>query len=244
MLPALSVLIEVQALDTAIDAARKTLADFPIKEKNAGDGVAAATAALNAAKATLNDANAARKVVEKDIAAIDTRLARFEEHKASVKTNEQFHALQHETAVSQQEKATLEEKVIEMMVAADTLMAHVKDAEGVLASANAALAEIKAQFAREKGALEAELTTLSADRATKITGLDKPTVAKYEQVRKARKGIAVTEMVKGHCVACHMGLRPAVEVQIKRNDSIYTCDSCQRILYYVAPTAPTEGAQQ
>ncbi len=242
MLPALSVLIEIQALDTAIDAARKTLNDYPIKEKSAGDGVTAATAALNHAKQVLNDATAARRVVEKDIAGIDTRLARFEEHKASVKTNEQFHALQHETQVSLEEKAGLEEKVLEMLMAADGLAANVKTAEGHLATANAALAEIRAQFAKEKGALEAEIARLSAERATKTPSLDKATLARYEQVRKARKGLAVAELVKGHCVACHMGVRPAVETQIKRNDTLIQCDSCQRILYYVAPpAAPAEG---
>lgn len=246
MLPALAVLIELQALDAAIDAARKKLADFPVAEKRAGDGVLAATAALDAAKATLNDANAARRVVEKDVAGIDARLARFEEHKAAVKTNEQFHALQHETEVSKQEKAALEEKVLEMMMAADDLAAKVKAAEDILAKAKKDLAAVQAQFAAEKGALEAEIRDLSATRDGKTPGVDKPALAKYEQIRKARKGLALAEMVKGHCVACQIGLRPAVETQIKRNDAIMQCDSCQRILYYVpAPAEPAaaDGAQ-
>ena len=78
MLPALSVLIELQALDSALDAARKRLADFPAAEKQSSQQVASATAALDAAKTTLNDSNAARKLIETDVAAVDERLARFE----------------------------------------------------------------------------------------------------------------------------------------------------------------------
>ena len=39
------------------------------------------------------------------------------------------------------------------------------------------------------------------------------------------------------CEACHVRLRPHVTQQIRRNDSIVQCESCQRILYYVAPAA-------
>ena len=37
----------------------------------------------------------------------------------------------------------------------------------------------------------------------------------------------------------HVRLRPHVVQQVRRNDSIVQCDSCQRILYVVAPA---EGA--
>lgn len=240
MLPALSVLIDLQALDSAIDAARRRLAEFPVAEKAATDAVAAATAGLASTQQTLADAAAARKLVEKDVAAVDTRLARFEEHKASVKTNEQFHALQHEMAVGQAEKAALEERVIEMMVSADQLVADVKAAEGRLAEATAALAALRAAHAAEKGVLEAEIARLLGDRAAKAPGVDKPTFSRYEQLLKNRKGIAVAEMVSGHCAACHMSLRPAVEGQIKRNEAILQCDSCQRILYFVPPPQAAE----
>lgn len=240
MLPALSALIDLQALDSAIDAARRRLAEFPVAEKAATDTVAAATANLAAMKQTLSDATAARKLVEKDIAAVDVRMARFEEHKAAVKTNEQFHALQHEMAVGQTEKAALEERVIGMLVDADQLIADVKASEGRLADANAALAALRAAHAAEQGVLDAEIARLVAERGMKAPAVDKATFARYEQILKNRKGLAVAEMVKGHCTACHMSLRPAVEGQIKRNEAIVQCDSCQRILFFVTPPAAAE----
>lgn len=237
MLAALSVLIELQALDSALEAARKRLADFPAAEKLSSQQVATATAGLDAAKGALNDSTAARKLVEKDVAGVDTRMARFEEHKAAVKTNEQFHALQHEMEMGKQEKAVLEERVLEMMMDADALAEKVKAAEGVLAQANAALKAMQAEHAKDKAVLEAEIAALMADRATKTPGVDKATLAKYETLLKGRKGIAISQMVNGGCTACHMGLRPAVQAQVKKNDALHTCENCQRILYYLAPTA-------
>jgi predicted nucleic acid-binding Zn-ribbon protein len=57
-----------------------------------------------------------------------------------------------------------------------------------------------------------------------------------------RKGIAVTMATRdGLCSVCHVRLRPPVFQQVRANDAIIQCDSCQRILYYVPPPPPLEG---
>lgn len=243
MLPALAVLIDIQALDAAMDAARRRLAEIPAAEKAGTQGIAAATAALAAARARFNDATTARKAVEKDVAAQDSRLARFDEHKAAVKTNDEFHALQREIATAESEKGVLEERVIEMLLEADDLTAQVKDAEARLADAEKALAAMRAAHASEKTSLDADIARLTAEKQSKAAGVDKPTLARYETLLKGRKGVAVARMDAAEiCTACHVKLRPAVAIQVRRNDSIVTCDSCQRILYYVPPAAAPRDA--
>ena len=64
-----------------------------------------------------------------------------------------------------------------------------------------------------------------------------PLLARYEQLLKQRRGLAVARMNSEMCAACHVRLRPHVTQQIRRNDEIVACESCQRILYYVEPTA-------
>jgi len=245
MLPALSVLIELQALDSAIDAARKRLVEIPALEKSGTQQVAAATAVVDAAKKEAADSAAARKLVEKDVAAIDARLSKFEDHKAVVKTNDEFHALQREVAASQEQKGVLEEKVLEFMMEADTLAAKVKEAEGGLGAAKKALDAMRAVHASEKTALEGKVAELVAERTKVATGLDKPTLSKYEQLLKGRRGIAISRMEGELCTACHLAMRPAVAAKVRRNEELITCDNCQRILYYVPPPAaasepPTE----
>jgi predicted nucleic acid-binding Zn-ribbon protein len=45
--------------------------------------------------------------------------------------------------------------------------------------------------------------------------------------------VAVAAIEGELCTACHVRLRPAMVQLVRRNDDIVTCDSCQRILYYV-----------
>jgi predicted nucleic acid-binding Zn-ribbon protein len=65
-----------------------------------------------------------------------------------------------------------------------------------------------------------------------------PLLAKYEQLLKQRRGIAVAQMAGETCRACHVRLRPHVAQIIRRNDEIIQCESCQRILYFEPPAAP------
>ena len=63
-------------------------------------------------------------------------------------------------------------------------------------------------------------------------------LATFEQVAKKRHGIAVAEAKDGICTICHVRLQPQVFNTVRRNEEILQCDSCNRILYFVAPQAP------
>ena len=54
---------------------------------------------------------------------------------------------------------------------------------------------------------------------------------RYERARKARKGIGVAEVADGRCTICNIGLRPQFYQDVKKGDSVLSCENCQRILY-------------
>lgn len=237
MLEALSSLIALQALDSAADAARKRINEIPAAERVLDAAVAAAQAAVDSAKAAAKDNADARRALEKDAAAIDARMAKFEDHKAAVKTNQEFQALTHEIEVALAGKSALEDQIIALMDEADTLDTRLKDAEGVLAAQRGHADAEKKILQADRAAQDAELTRLSAARVPAAGAVPAPVLAKYEQLLKGRKGVAVAAMLNGLCTGCHVRLRPNVEQQVRKSDAIVTCDSCQRILYYMAAAA-------
>ena len=74
------------------------------------------------------------------------RLSKFREQGMAVKTNQEFHAIQHEIAFAQTEIKKLEDTMLERMIEADDLTAALKSAETQLA------AETKAIDAERKAA--------------------------------------------------------------------------------------------
>jgi len=134
VLQVLQTLIALQALDTAAENARRRLAELPGAEQAIDRKIAAARAATEAAKATHAENQRQRRELEKQVAAVDARLAKFDDHRAAVKTNHEYTALLHEIATAKTEKDGLEEQILVLMEAADTLQASVKEAERVVAA--------------------------------------------------------------------------------------------------------------
>ncbi len=235
VLPALAALVSLQELDSLADRARRRLADLPAAEDALNARIAEATAAVEALKAQLADNQTARRTLEKDVALVDARLARFDDHKAAVKTNQEYTALLHEIAMAKAEKDGIEDQILGLMEAADVLTAERKAAEATLADAQREVATARADLGKERIALDDELLRLVHDRAREAKAVDAPLLARYEQLLKQRRGIAVAAMKGETCEACFVRQRPHVAQQIRRNDSIVQCESCQRILYYKTP---------
>jgi predicted nucleic acid-binding Zn-ribbon protein len=240
MLPDLERLIELQRLETAIAEARKQIAAYPDRVQSAEARLEDARRSVDVAKQRLKTSQDERRALEKDAALYQGRLSKFKDQQAAVKTNREYQALGHEIETAQQELSAIEEKEIEKMVEADGLTADVKHAETAFAAQQKDVDAEKTALARQMTETEASLQQAQAARAQLVTQVPAPLVALFEQVAKGRKGIAVCLAQDGLCSVCHVRLRPHVYQQVRHNDSIIQCDSCQRILHYVPPATPVE----
>jgi len=244
MLTSLAALVALQSIDSAADASRRRLAELRKAEQAVDATIAAAKGEVDAAKGRWQEGQTARRALEKDVAGVDARLTRFDEHKAAVKTNQEYTALLHEIATAKGEKDRLEEQILVLMEDADSLAADVKRAEAELARVSKEGDQTRAGLAAERTALEAELAQLSARRAEHRATIEARALATYDQLLKVRRGLAVAPMVGEICMACHVRLRPHFTQMIRRNEGIVQCESCQRILYFepATPGAPATEA--
>jgi predicted nucleic acid-binding Zn-ribbon protein len=243
MSPDLQRLIDLQRLETTIADAKATIAAHPQRLADADAQLAAATEALESAKNRLKDNQDARRALEKDVALYQGRLAKFRDQQSAVKTNKEYQALGHEIETAQRDLGGVEEKVIERMVEADGIAADVKQAEAAYAARKKEIDARKKEMGEALTTVEATLKRATDDRAALLKEIDQRLVTTFEQVARVRKGIAVTTATRdGLCSVCHVRLRPQVFQQVRHNDTIIQCDSCQRILYYVPPPPPAEGA--
>ena len=240
MSPDLQRLIDLQRLETTIADAKATIAAHPQRLAEAEAQLAAATQLLDAARNRLKENQDARRTLEKDVALYQGRLSKFKDQQSAVKTNKEYQALGHEIETAQRDLGVVEEKVIERMVEADAIAADVARAESVFAARRKEIEAEKKRLVDELATVEASLKAATEARAALLPQIDSRLVATFEQVARVRKGIAVTLATRdGLCSVCHVRLRPQVFQQIRHNDTIVQCDSCQRILYWVPPPAPT-----
>ena len=229
--------INLQQLDTQASQARKKLAEAPEREKSFDERLAAAKERIADAKAKLAASQEARRAIEKDVAVHQGRLSKYRDQAMAVKTNQEYHAIQHEMSHAQGEIKKYEDQILERMVEADDLTATIKSAEAALAGEQKTIDADRKRLAAEDGETQTSLDALGTERAKVIEGLDKRVLAIYDSAYSRRQGVAVAEAKDGICTICHVRLRPQVFNDVRKNDAIVQCDSCQRILYFVPVTA-------
>jgi predicted nucleic acid-binding Zn-ribbon protein len=242
-------LITLQTLDSTAETARKKLAGGPEHEQALEARLEAARQHVDAAKEQLAANKNARAALEKDVAVQQGRLSKFRETAMAVKTNQEYHAVQHEITFAQGEIKKIEDAILERMMESDDLTAALKTAEAQLAAETKAIETDRRAAKAEHADMEAALERIGVERAALIAGLNKDVLATFEAVARKRNGVAMSEARSGVCTICHVRLRPQVFNTVLRNDSILQCDHCNRILYYVpipasAATAPSNPSAQ
>ena len=243
MSPDLEHLIELQNLESAIEEARRRIAAHPQRVADADTRLAQAKEAVDAATQRLKASQEARREKEKEAATYQSRLSKFKDQLSAVKTNREYQAMQHEIETAQKELGVVEERVLERMMEADALTADAKKAEQTLAARQKEVDAERKTLVEELATVQAALTEATEKRTARVRSLPPQLVALFEQVARARKGVAIATATRdGLCSACHVRLRPQVFQEIRRNDQIIQCFSCNRILYYIPPPPPVEPA--
>ena len=239
-------LIALQRLDSAALDAQQRLAGEPEREKALEAGIESVRQAVAVTKERLVKNQNARRAIEKDIAAIQTRLSKYRDQLMEVKTNREYQAMQKEIEVAETEVKEMEEPLLEETPQGDELTTAVKRVEADLSVQQKTVEADRRAMSAESVELNASLERLGRERADLIRAIEPQVLATFELVARKRNGVAVAEARDGICSICHVRLRPQGFNTVRRNDQILQCDTCNRILYFspAAPAATPDSVSQ
>jgi hypothetical protein len=176
-----------------------------------------------------------RKDIEMDIKVIQEKIARHKDQLYQVKTNEQYRAMLKEIEGEEANIRKIEDRLLEKMLEAEELEKLIKEAVSRLDSEKARVAAEVARLQSLRQTDVEERERLLAQRQQDEGALSTEVLDLYERVRKARRGVALAEVRDGCCTACNVRLRPQAYNEVRISQAVATCESCNRILYYVEP---------
>lgn len=237
MHPAIPHLIELQKVDHEIAALRAEIASFPKRMHDAEIKLGGAILKLAAAKDVQAKNTAERKKLEFDAQQWKDRAKKYRDQSGAVKTNEAFHALQHEIATADAEVAKSEDQQLVIMLAAEEAERAVRAAEGYLKDDQRVVAserkEIEGLLSERKKSLEAAL----ALREKAIAPVPDDMRVLYDRIAKRHNGTALAQVRDDQCKGCGLRVLPHVnqELRVDSNEEIFRCESCGLILYSLEP---------
>jgi uncharacterized protein len=242
MLADLERLIQLQEVESRAAVASKAIAEAPGRIAALDALLQSATTALADARQSLADNQTQRRSIDKDLIAAQQRHEKYKEQIMAVKTNEQLHAMQHQMKAVADEVGQHEERVLVNMMAADDINAGIKKAEAALKAAQAKVATERAAIESDAKAQQITVAECAAARERIVAAMDnKGALETFQRIAKVR-GTAVARAEGERCTICQVRLRPAVFAEVRKNESLQQCDSCNRILYFIPPSPATPAS--
>lgn len=237
-------LIDLQQVDARIAVLRAEVAALPKHVQEIEAKLAGSKAKVEAAQAAMKADETSKRKHEGDIQDQQQKVSKYRDQSLNVKTNHEYKALMDEIKFAEEKIAASEDKILEIMVAADARKEGLKQAEAVL-KADTAENEKEKESARLRTAEDEEqLAELGKQRSQLRGGVSEDVLNHYDRVLK-RRGSALSAVHEDEmCSACRVMQRPQVFQEVMTNEQFITCDYCSRILYYVPPPPKPEEATE
>ncbi len=150
---------------------------------------------------------------------------------AQAKNSKEYMAAQREIDQRREGLAAREGEIAKLVEAVESkkklLGERAKDVDNLKSSVDKDGDAAKARMAE----IEGKIAELRAERE-KVAAQVKPDVLKRYSSIRMRRGLAVVSVRNGTCQGCNMNIPPQLYNVIQRGQTIETCPSCHRIIYW------------
>jgi len=237
MLADLERLIELQQVDLRLHELLRQIKLLPQKRQQAQQELEQARQKLEQVRNAYTESLKERKRLELDVQQFKEKVEKHRTQLFEVKSNEAYRALQHEIEEEQKKMAAAEDRVLEAMIAIEDEETGIKTGEAELKQVEQRVAAAIREINAEEAARKKEAEDLTAQRGKLRAGIAEDTLDTYDRIARAHGGIALAEAREEICQVCLIHIRPQTFAEVRRNEQIHYCESCHRILYYVAAPA-------
>jgi len=234
---ALEHLIRLQKVDEQIAQLHHSIAELPKHLASLEEKLSAHKAALDDADRSIAAEEAKRRRLDSDLKDAQQKVLKYRGQSNSVKTNDEFRALQHEIDFAEAEIKKIEDQQMQAMERVEALQAA-KRASAATIEEQSALVEQEAAVARAAvGEQQAKLAELRQEREVHRAGIDESVLRSYDRIAASSRKTGLARVQGQRCLACQMYLRPQIWNQV-RSGQLITCESCARLLYFDAALEP------
>ncbi len=173
--------------------------------------------------------------LEGEIELLEQKVGREEGrmYSGAIANPKELGALQAEVEMLKKKRATLEDALLEAMVAKDQASATLESLQSEHDEIARRADELGAIVGRLFGEIDAELARHRLQRDALSQQIPEQLLALYERLCASKGGVGAAALRDGTCEGCHTKL-PAAEVErVRAEGGLQRCDHCRRILVVV-----------
>jgi len=238
----LKALEELQRIDLEANEVKVERDGFPARRASVDAAVQIARRAWEDAKVRLEANERERRQIETLLGMERDKVKKWEGRLGDIRTPREYAALSREVDIAKKTNDAQAEQAKLLAAQAAELEAAVEAREEALSESEVAAQTEIEELGKRSAALDERMASLDGRRAAAVTLVDPALLAKYENIKRRRAGVAIAQIVGGSCRGCHRHIPPQLAITLQRVDSIETCPNCHRIIYSaeaINPPAPS-----
>jgi len=234
---ALEHLIRLQKVDEQIAQLHHSIAELPKHLASLEEKLRSQKSALDESDKSIAAEEAKRRRLDSDLKDAQQKVLKYRGQSNSVKTNDEFRALQHEIDFAEAEIKKIEDQQIQVMERVEALQTA-KRATAATIEEQSTLVEQEKIVARAAAAeQQTRLAEFRQEREVHRAGIDESVLRTYDRIASSSRKTGLARVQGQRCLACQMYLRPQVWNQV-RSGQLITCESCARLLYFDVSLEP------
>lgn len=229
-------LLDLQAIDARIDVLRHQRRTLPeLAEISALEGSRAELDAQRRdAQIVVDDLTVEQSKVDADVEQVKTRRTRDRDRmdQGLISNPKDLERMQGELESLERRITTLEDEELEVMARLEDAEKDLAGFVAQIAAADERLGALTSARDEKTQALDAELSSLDAERRPAAEGLPVDLLALYDKLREAKGGVGAALLRARECSGCRLTLdaHEIAEIRAKAEDEVVRCEECQRIL--------------
>jgi predicted nucleic acid-binding Zn-ribbon protein len=238
----LKALEELQQIDLETNEVQAGLAGLPGRRAEVEAAVGVARKAWEQEQVRLEANERERRQLESLLSMERDKVKKWEGRLGEIRTPREYAALSREIDIAKKTNEGQSEQVRELTAQAGEIHKGLDAKEEELSEREAAAQAEVEDLDKTKAAADETLRALEARRAEAVKQVDPGLLAKYENIKRRRAGVAIAPVVGMTCKGCHRNIPPQLAITLQKANSIETCPNCHRIIYSaeaVNPPAPS-----
>lgn len=228
----MEMLLKLQGVDYDLGELERSKDYLPEMINNLQSEVADTKTALEAAEKELKEQSLRNNNLDIELATLNQELAKLQKQMMVIKTNKEYDALTNEIANRRIRISETEEEILKILANMDDLKEKIGQYKTKLDEVEEANSTQLIHLKEELSSIEDKIKAKMGDRKNITVRIDRRLLATYERVKKGRGDQVVVGIKKRACGACYKGIPPQVIQEIRKEERIYTCDNCGRILIW------------